>query len=255
MRTFGLGIALVLTADLVACVQAPAQGPVTVNGTVLDQSGKPVADARVESAALGISVVTDSVGAFSVALEPSAASGGITASAANFASQTHALTIPEGASTVSATWTLHPVSISKQIVLPSAGGPNVDVSYNAPDGAAVTLHIPPTSLADATGNVATGTVNVSLSYWDPLTDLKASPGDLTANPPAATASGSTAPVQLSSFGMATVEISQNGVTLVVAPGATMTETFVLPSGTGSNGQSIRDYFTQSSASQPAELGV
>ena len=117
---------------------------------------------------------------------------------------------------------LRAVQTAETITLPGADDDPVSVQVVV-GSQAVTLLLGAGDLVDAGGHAAVGDVQVELSYWHPLEDLSSAPALLVALE-------GNALVELKTFGMAGVDVFQNGQPLNVAPGHHVTLNFTqLPS--------------------------
>lgn len=108
---------------------------------------------------------------------------------------------------------LRAVDSATRVTLPKDGEAAVSVSV-VHDDAKTTLSIGPSALVDALGALAAGDANVSLTFFHPLRPLQAAPAALEAE-------DGNAVKGLITWGMADIEIEQNGALLQVAPNQTL----------------------------------
>ena len=89
----------------------------------------------------------------------------------------------------------------------------VQISAQRLDGGAI-VSIPPNSLVDSSGALATGTVHVELTYWHPFEPMSTQPAPLFGDEP-------NGKIPLFTYGMADISVTQNGQHLQVAPNHTI----------------------------------
>ncbi|HET6346098.1 MAG TPA: carboxypeptidase-like regulatory domain-containing protein, partial [Myxococcota bacterium] len=107
--------------------------------------------------------------------------------------------------------TLRKLDSLTHVTLPSAGDAPV-VAQVARGDAQVALSVPADALVDPTGAPAHGEADIALTFWHPTEGLSSAPANLLA------ANGNKAPLGLQTFGMADIEVRQNGSLLQVAAG-------------------------------------
>ena len=203
--------------DKKSAAQADATAPFQVTGRVVDEAGQALVAARVTVFG-GASATTDAQGAYSLMAQ---SNNGLTVplsfTASGHATVRRALP-PATASLALPDTTLRAVDQAQTVTLPAAGQAAAIVSVQKADGA-VQLTIPAGSLVGPDGSPASGTATVSLTYWHPQQLGSTLPGLLTA----VGASGDS--MRLISYGMADIEVKQNGAELQVAPGANVALAF------------------------------
>ena len=196
-----------------------ATGPAVFSGRVVDEAGAPLAAARVEIFG-GAAATTDAQGTYT--LSAAGAAGAAVAlrySASGHATVSRAL-IPRAGPVAVPDISLRPVDLLQSVVLPSAQQPAASLVVQKQDGAA-SLTLPPASLVGPDGRAADGAAEVSLTYWYPHDLGSAVPGRLNALTPAGDLE------QLTSYGMADIEVRQGDSLLQVAPGATVKLSFTV----------------------------
>jgi hypothetical protein len=207
-------------ATLGACTShntSPAR-QLFIAGTVTNEAGTPLAGATVCFAAANVCVTTDADGDYNVPydntqLEPLA----VTFKATGYASRTARM---RNATSAQATTVMRAVDTQTQITIPT--GAAAAVAVKAVHGEAqTTLSIPADALVDPNSNLVAGNANVSLTFWNPIEPLTSAPANLFA------ADGNKQKA-LVTYGMADIEIEQNGQLLQVASGKKLTWSVIEP---------------------------
>lgn len=187
-----------------------------MTGYVLDQDQQPIAGAAIALAGTSSATTSDRDGAYTLALKaPADFNVVVSVQSAGFVRQALTTQIPRANSDQRINFTLQKTGMSVAVLLPDAGQPPAQVATAGKDGA-VALGLPAGSLVDETGAVVTGTVDVDLTYFHPRQARSTMPVSLATQDP----NGGGA-VPLVTFGMADINVWQNGKALLVAPGATL----------------------------------
>ncbi len=193
-----------------------------VSGRVTTEAGASLGRAQVR---LGSEVVlaTDATGAYTTQLERTPGTRLVaTFSAPGYATVYRSIVTQQTAVTLPAV-RLRAVDRQVNVTLPGAGDLPVVIQVRRGEGAA-TLTLDTGSVVVPGGNVVQGSIQVAMTYWHPQEALDSAPALLVAN------ENSTA-VPLTTFGMAAIELWQNGNLLQVAPNHTVALSFNQPAGT------------------------
>lgn len=182
---------------------------VGIAGHVQTEYGLMLADANVCLVQQGLCTTTDATGYYEL---PYTADMGSTVvvetSAQGFARRSNRL---QSALALQGPLVLRLVDKIAHVTLPSSTDANLTLAV-VRDDAVSTLEIAPNVLVDGTGVQAAGDANISFSFWHPMQPLVTAPGNLFAQDGNADLSG------LETFGMANIEIEQNGQLLQIATG-------------------------------------
>lgn len=224
--SIALALALALPRLWAAChsdahdAAQAASAQVTVTGRVVDATG-----AGIPQATLGLGTLATFTsaadGTFSATLTPQ---GETVALFTARAPGTHTIFRPLSLATPGTLALgdvpLREVMVHQSVTLPVApAGPATVVATQGSE--TLTLSIGAGDLVDASGATVTGDIDVAMSYWHPFEDLSSAPA-LTLSQ-----SGNQI-VGLTTYGMASVEASQGGSPLSVAPGRRLSLAFSQP---------------------------
>ena len=201
--------------------------PVTtrIMGTVIDPTESPIPTAEVSIAGRDLRTTTDALGQFLLPVDNGLGDViSVHASATGYASMYRLVTLSVDAD-VQLELELRPVGRAGDVSLPGPGE-TATIALGGDDGG-VELEIPHAALVDKAGNVASGDVQVLMTYWHPVTDYQHFPADLMAAEPDGSLSP-LGPTFLESFGMTEIDVIQGGTTLQVASGATLGLTIKAP---------------------------
>ena len=187
---------------------APEGSSATVTGLVIDTTGTAVAGVAVGAA--GVSTATGADGRFSLSVPPRA-SVVVSFSKAGYLDSAKVAAATAG-TTAYVVAAVAPMAAPQPLDATNGG------TVTGARGAALTAG--PSAFVDPSGNVVTGTVEVSLTPLGPghAGELAAYPGSLVATTDAGV------PAILETFGVLDVTVTQNGTALQVAPGQTVTAT-------------------------------
>ncbi len=189
-------------------------------GVVVDEQGHPIAGVGVSLHGLALSTQTGAKGEFSITPPGGAEIYALSFSASGYAEQYRSLPW-KNQSVDFETIALRAVDLSVTVTLPAQAGAVTEVPVTKGDAGA-SLGLPYQALVDAQGQPAHGDVQVDLTYWHPRGSQASMPGTL-----AAIGDGN-AISELYTFGMLSVDVSQNGQQLQVAGGRTVSLNFQVP---------------------------
>jgi hypothetical protein len=210
LHVFTLGC---ICASIVACgggngSSDSAADAIGVFGQVKAEDGTAISGAQVCFVSNGNCITTDASGKFKKAYDNTVAEPIIV----QFFKPGYARKVVRMRNSVNsqAGVVLRQIDTLTTVALPAAGASAVVVEALHDDSRSA-LVIGPDSLVDASGALAVGNANVSLTYFHPLQSLETAPGALNAE-------DGNGIKGLFTFGMADIEIEQNGALLQVAPG-------------------------------------
>lgn len=191
---------------------ATVKDPLALTGVVQDEGGVPIKNVQVCMLANGACSATDANGLYSIAhdnklVEPLA----VRFAASGYAQRVRRMYT---ATSQQAATSMRTVDYSAQITLPEEGSDPKSISLKRYTETA-TLTIAANSMQQADGQIAHGQVDVHMTFWHPLEPLVSVPGSLLAKDSNTVAKG------LTTFGMTSIEISQNGNLLQIASGKTL----------------------------------
>ena len=216
----------VLALTLASCWSSPAiTTRYILGGTVRDENGNAIAGVKVHLQNSSVDGASDSTGHFALNSSVYMANAVLTFTAPGYTPRSVPLKLNSKFNDISITTTLRVVDKQVHITLPVAGAAAATVSVAKDDGAVV-LSIPANSLVLPDGTLASGDANVALTYWHPRKSVQTAPGPLLTGDP----NGTSTPHTLRTYGMAAIEVSQNGNLLQVATGTTLPLAFTLPVG-------------------------
>ena len=201
-----------------ACTTPNKPGRIT--GTVTDETLKPLAGVQVTLESHKETATTDSSGAFSfVANDKPGARVALSARAEGFA-RGAGFAVISAQPLPSMRIVLRKIGHSEIVQLPEGAAAAVDVTVVKGDSS-TRLSIPADSLMRADGTRARGAAQVRMTFWNPNEDL-------TSAPPLYAQDGDARLFRLLSYGMADIEVEQNGELLQVAPGKRLGWRVALP---------------------------
>lgn len=213
LHVFTLGC---ICASFVACSggsgsSESAADAIGVFGQVKAEDGTAISGAQVCFVSNGNCITTDASGNFKKAYDNTVAEPVIV----QFSKPGYARKVVRmrNSDTSQAGVVLRQVDTLTTITLPAAGASAVVVEALHDDSRSA-LIIGANALVDASGAPAVGNANVSLTYFHPLQSLQTAPAALNAE-------NGNAIKGLFTWGMADIEIEQNGALLQVAPGQTL----------------------------------
>lgn len=215
--------ALGVMMSLMACGKdkAPSTVNAVLTGHVLDQDNLPVSGASLSLVTGGDAAATsDALGAYTItAPTPSDLNVVVAVQGAGFVKQTLRAQLHPTDTNLDTVVTLQKTGTTATVTLPAPGAAAASVATNGNDGF-VQLSIPAQSLVNSDGVALTGDVNVALTYFHPRQRRSTLPLDLWAQD-----TNGTTLQELTTFGMADVEITQNGQAAQVGSGAFLGLTF------------------------------
>lgn len=212
---------LCILVQVVAC--ASGEETASISGlVVLRADSSPVSGVTITSSAARQQIVSNADGTFQLGKIKSGTRVVFTAQAPGYAPVTKYIEAVSGAPN-KLQFFLQP-SETTTITLPNAGEPAVATTAGNPNGGTATLSIPPGSLITADGTIATGSAEVTMTYWDPASGRLYGPLPLLATG----LNANDAPRSLTTRGMADVKVVQNGQELKVAPGQHVDLSFFIP---------------------------
>lgn len=223
MRLFSKS-AILLSLALVSCLRSSTYSTTfALSGTVRDELGAPIAGSLVHLQATSQTATTDKNGHFVISTSAVTTKAVLSFTAAGYTPRSVPMNLSGKYPQVAITTTLRTIDKVVHITLPS--DPNVPLSVSvAKDDGQVILTIPANSMVLPSGAVATGDANVALTYWHPEKNIQSAPGPLLTPDP----NNPNTPHMLRTYGMAAIEVSQNGNLLQVAAGKTLPLAFTLP---------------------------
>lgn len=212
LRREAVGISLAFLALLSACGGKSDDKSVKsvsrlTHGYVVDEAGGKIAGARVCSGASGSCVASDGNGQFALTMQADA-QGSLVAnvSAPGYTSVSRRFSVV----TDIGSFFLRKLDAVATVTMPTSTQDPVEISFSR-DGGNMKLAIRAQSLIDASGKLVTGDVEVNLGGWNGYSDPSSYPGALFAE-------GANTGVKLYTYGMAHIEIYQDGNKLQVSPG-------------------------------------
>jgi hypothetical protein len=185
---------------------------ISIFGQVQTEAGLPIAGATVCFPAKSACVTTDADGKYATPYDNKIAEPlVVNFQAPGYARRTARLHNATGSQ---APMALRQLDKQVTVALPTGTQAAVDVTV-VRDDAQSTLSVPADALVDNNGTPAVGNANVRRTFWHPLNPLVSAPGNLVAE----TDNGGRK--SLETYGMADIEVEQNGALLQVAPGKTL----------------------------------
>lgn len=189
-----------------------SKDPLSLTGVVQDEGGTPIKNAQVCVLANNVCQVTDENGHYTFAhdnklIEPLA----IRFVAAGYAQRVRRMYT---ATSTQAATAMRTIDYSAQVTLPEQGSDPKSISLKRYTETA-TLTISADTMQQPDGQIAHGQVDVHMTFWHPLEPLVSVPGGLLAKDSNTIAKG------LTTFGMTSIEIIQNGNLLQIVPGKSL----------------------------------